>query len=73
MGHLNTQPNFHLPDRASFFVYSPGDEFYELLVEAQRDLDAEQSHTLFIRLSMLLANHIGDLQVLREAISAART
>jgi hypothetical protein len=70
--HLNTQPNFHTPGDASFWPYAPGDDFYELLVEAQRDLSEAQSQLLFVRLSLLLANHIGDLRVLREAIAAAR-
>jgi hypothetical protein len=73
MEHLNTQPNFHDPDRASFASYGPGDDFYELLVAAQRDLNEAQSHALFVRLSLLLSNHIGDLRVLREAIAAARS
>jgi hypothetical protein len=72
MAHLNTQPNFHAPDRANHWPYSAGDEFYELLVDAQRDLTEAQSHELFMRLSLLLANHVGDLRVLREAIGAAR-
>ena len=48
------------------------DEFYEALIDMHRDLDAEQSHALNATLVLLLANHIGDLRVLREALDAAR-
>lgn len=53
---------------------APGnpDDLYELLVEARRDLDAAQSASLDAKLVLLLANHIGDLDVIREAIAAAR-
>lgn len=50
----------------------PADEFYEALIAAHRGLDAAQSHALNARLVLLLANHIGRLDVLREALDAAR-
>lgn len=49
-----------------------GDEFYESLIAMHRDLTAEQSALVNARLILLLANHIGDLAVLREAMAAAR-
>ena len=44
----------------------------EHLIEAHNGLTDEQSEALNARLILLLANHIGDLKVLREALSAAR-
>ena len=49
------------------------DGFYAALMEAHRDLDEVASRRLDARLVILLANHIGDDAVLREAISLART
>jgi hypothetical protein len=48
------------------------DDFYEALIDIHRDLDAAQSHALNARLVLLLANHVGDRAVLREALQAAR-
>ncbi len=48
------------------------DDFYEALIEAHQGLSTEQSHALNARLVLLLANHIGSLPVLREALAAAR-
>ena len=49
------------------------DDFYEALIDMHRDLDEAQSQAVNARLILLLANHIGDMQVLREAMSHART
>lgn len=57
---LNTAPNLPAPD-----------DFYEALIEAHRGLSDEQSAALNARLILLLANHIGDLEVLREALRLA--
>ncbi|MDH3760546.1 MAG: DUF2783 domain-containing protein, partial [Gammaproteobacteria bacterium] len=46
-------------------------DFYQQLIDAHRDLSDAQSQKLNARLILLLANHIGDLEVLREAIRAA--
>jgi len=51
---------------------SAPDDFYEALIEAHRGLSDEQSQLLNARLILLLANHIGDLDVLREALAVAR-
>jgi Protein of unknown function (DUF2783) len=59
--HLNTEPNLAAPD-----------DFYELLVNAHRDLDPDQSRLVNAKLVLLFANHIGDLAVISEAIGAAR-
>ena len=48
------------------------DDFYEALIDAHRDLDTEQSHALNARLVLLLANHIGSTDVLRQALAHAR-
>jgi hypothetical protein len=48
------------------------DDFYEALIEAHRDLSTEQSQMLNAKLILLLANHIGDMNVLREATRIAR-
>jgi hypothetical protein len=48
------------------------DDFYEALIETHRDLRSEQSHALNARLVLLLANHIGRLDVLKQALQAAR-
>lgn len=69
---LQTDPNFHEPGRRFFRDFSPGDEFYEALIDAHNGLSDEQSEALNARLILLLANHIGDLRVLREALQAAR-
>ena len=56
-----TAPHFDAPD-----------DFYERLVAAHRDLDDAQSAIVNAKLVLLLANHIGDAQVLAQAIAAAR-
>ncbi len=48
------------------------DSFYEQLLDAHQGLSPEQSQLLNARLILLLANHVGDLAVLREAIALAR-
>jgi Protein of unknown function (DUF2783) len=70
---LNLEPNFYEPGKRYFRDFSPGDDFYELLINTHRDLTDEQTAKLNARLILLLANHIGDLSVLREAISHARS
>lgn len=69
---LRTEPNFHHPQRTPAQSYSAADDFYELLIEAHRDLSDAHSQALNARLILLLANHIGDVRVLQEALIAAR-
>ena len=49
-----------------------GDDFYEALIRAHQGLGEAESHTLNARLVLILANHIGDLIVLQEALALAR-
>jgi hypothetical protein len=58
---LITQPHLDAPD-----------DFYEALIDTHQGLTTEQSHALNARLVLLLANHIGAMPVLREALAAAR-
>ncbi len=58
---LDTRPRLADPDGV-----------FALLMEAHRELDAEASRRLDARLVLILANHIGDMAVLREAIALAR-
>ena len=51
---------------------SAPDDFYEALIDAHRDLSPADSHALNARLVLLLANHIGRLDVLKQALVAAR-
>ena len=61
MAHLNTEPNLGTPD-----------DFYERLIEMHRDLTDEQSQRVNAKLILLLANHVGDAEVLADAMIAAR-
>ena len=49
-----------------------GDDVYAALVEAHRGLSNEDAHRLDVRLILLLANHIGDAGVIRDALAKAR-
>jgi len=69
---LNLEPNFNEPGHRYFRDFSPGDDFYQLLIDAHRDLTDERSALLNAKLVLLLANHIGDLAVIREALQRAR-
>jgi len=69
---LNTHLNFHQSGKHFFHDYRPGDDFYEALIEAHQGLSDEQSEILNTRLILLLANHIGELNILREALDIAR-
>lgn len=48
------------------------DDFYAAIIELHRDLDDDQSRLVNAKLILLLANHIGDVSVLQEAIAVAR-
>ena len=58
---LSTSSNFAKPDDA-----------FRAVVEAHRGLNDEQSADLDAAMVLILANHIGDIDVLREAIALAR-
>jgi hypothetical protein len=58
---LNIEPNLVAPD-----------DFYEALIDMHRDLTPQQSQLVNAKLILLLANHVGDPAVLREAMAHAR-
>jgi hypothetical protein len=58
---LSTRSNFAKPDDA-----------YRAIVEAHRGLSEAQSADLDAALVLILANHIGDIDVLYEAIALAK-
>jgi hypothetical protein len=58
---LSTSSNFAKPDDA-----------FRAIVEAHRGLSDEQSADLDAALVLILANHIGDLGVLCEALALAK-
>ena len=72
MSTLNTQANFHDSGSAVRGDFEPGDAFYEALMNAHQGLSEDQSHLLNARLILVLANHIGDLDVLKKAVQLAR-
>lgn len=72
MPSLQTQPNFGAGEHAPLRAFTPGDNFYEMLIDTHRGLDDDASRLVNARLILLLANHIGDLSVLRQALEAAR-
>ena len=45
---------------------------YRALIEAHRGLSDEESAQLNSRLVLILANQVGDLEVLRQAIALAK-
>ena len=58
---LSTRLNFERPDDA-----------FRAIVEAHRGLSDEASADLDAALVLILANHIGDLEILGEAIALAK-
>ena len=54
------------------FNLESADDFYEALIDAHRGLTVQQSQALNARLILLLANQVGDIGVLREAMRHAR-
>ena len=69
---LQLQPNLSEPGKRYFREFSPGDDFYQALIDTHRDLTDEQSVMVNAKLILLLANHIGDISILREAMQLAR-
>ncbi|WP_404933560.1 DUF2783 domain-containing protein [Nitratireductor sp. ac15] len=49
-----------------------GDDFYAALMTAHEGLSFEESARLNAKLVLLLANQVGDLDVIRAALRAAR-
>ncbi|MBD3665368.1 DUF2783 domain-containing protein [Sulfitobacter aestuariivivens] len=58
---LNLEPNIADPDG-----------FYDELLQAHEGLSKSESDALNARLILVLCNHIGDRDVLRNALTAAR-
>lgn len=58
---LNTKPNIADPD-----------SFYAELLAAHRGLPEAESHAMNARLVLILANHIGDAEVLSQTLVLAR-
>jgi hypothetical protein len=69
---IQLDPNFREPGRRYHRDFSPGDDFYQLLIDTHRDLSDAQSALVNAKLVLLLSNHIGDIAVLREALQHAR-
>lgn len=61
-----------MKDLADDRLGTAGDDFYEALLEAHKGLSFEESAALNARLVLILANHIGDLEMLKAALAAAR-
>jgi hypothetical protein len=57
---LNLMPNIPDPDG-----------FYQELIDSQRDMSEAEAELMNCKLVLVLANHIGDRAVLREALKAA--
>ena len=58
---LSTRSNFERPDDA-----------FRAIVEAHRGLSDEESADLDAALVLILANHIGDIEILGEAIALGK-
>lgn len=58
---LNVEPNI-----------PAADDFYEMLINMHAGLSDADSHAVNARLILLLANQIGDLNLLAQAMQAAR-
>jgi hypothetical protein len=61
MATLNIDPNIAAPD-----------DFYERLIAMHRGLTDDESALVNAKLVLLLANHVGDRDVLAQAMIAAR-
>lgn len=47
------------------------DGFYKELIDSQRQMNEAEAAVMNCKLVLLLANHIGDAEVLRQALRAA--
>jgi len=48
------------------------DDFYQELIDMQRDLSEEEAQLMNAKLILILSNHIGDAETLSEAMKLAR-
>ena len=69
---LKLDPHLHHPWQVPGVDLAASDDFYEALLDAHQGLSDADSAALNARLILLLANHIGDVSVLLEALEAAR-
>jgi hypothetical protein len=69
---MQLQPNLAEPGQRYFRDFTPGDDFYEALIDIHRDLSDEQSQLLNAKLILLLSNQIGDIAILKQAFAIAR-
>lgn len=69
---LQLQPQLAEPGQRYFRDFTPGDDFYELLIDTHRDLNDAQSQMVNAKLILLLANQVGDIAVLKQALALAR-
>ena len=61
-----------MPKLVTAAQFANPDAAYVALVEARRGLSPEAAAALDLKLVLILANHIGDLDVLEEAIRPAK-
>jgi hypothetical protein len=61
-----------MPKLITASQFANPDAAYLALVEARRHLSDAKAAELDTRLVLILANHVGDLDVLREAIALAK-
>jgi uncharacterized protein DUF2783 len=61
-----------MPKLITASQFADADEAYVALVEARRGLSETAAAALDTRLALILANHIGDIDVLKEAITLAK-
>jgi len=52
--------------------FADADGFYAELIAAHEGLEEADSHALNARLVLILSNHIGDREVLAEALALAK-
>jgi hypothetical protein len=69
---LQLQPNLAESGQRYFRDFTPGDDFYEALINSHRELSDEQSQLLNAKLILLLANQVGDIATLKQALILAR-
>ncbi|MDO9412357.1 MAG: DUF2783 domain-containing protein [Pseudolabrys sp.] len=61
-----------MPKLITASQFADPDAAYVALVEARRGLSVEAAAALDTKLALILANHIGDIDVLKEAIALAK-
>ena len=54
------------------FQFKDPDKAFVTLIEARRGLSQDEAAALDAKLVLILANHIGDIDVLKEAIVLAK-